>query len=75
MSIDIEYLNNLKLNKVSINRFGNVHDRVPIQRVVGITSSGNNLICIVDNKLIHVPLEEIEIESAHVKTLETVEFN
>lgn len=75
MVIDIEYLNSLKLNKVSINRFGKVHDRVSIQRVVGMTSSGNNLICIVDNKLVHVPLDEIEIESAYAKTLETVEFN
>ncbi len=30
MSIDFEYLNNLKLNKVSIDKFGNVHDRVSI---------------------------------------------
>ena len=72
MSIDLEYLNSLKLNRVDINRFGKVHNRVPIQRVVGMTSSGNNLICIVNNKLVHVPLDEIEIESEFAKTEETV---
>ena len=72
MVIDIKYLNSLKLNKVSINRFGKVHNRVPIQRVVGMTSSGNNLICIVDNKLVHIPLEEIEIESEFTKVEDTV---
>ena len=72
MVIDIEYLNSLKLNKVSINRFEKVYDRVSIQRVVGMTSSGNNLICIIDNKLVHVPLDEVEIESEFVKTEETV---
>lgn len=72
MSIDIKYLNSLKLNRVNVNIYGETHDKVPIQRVVGITYSGNNLICIVNNKLVHIPLEEIEIESEFVKTEETV---
>lgn len=72
MSIDIKYLNSLKLNRVNVNIYGETHDKVLIQRVVGITYSGNNLICIVNNKLVHIPLEEIEIESEFVKTEETV---
>lgn len=72
MSIDIKYLNSLKLNRVNVNIYGETHDKVPIQRVVGITYSGNNLICIINNKLTHVPLEEIEIESEFIKTEETV---
>lgn len=72
MSIDMKYLNSLKLNKVNVNIYGETHDKVPIQRVVGMTHSGNNLICIINNKLTHVPLDEIEIESEFVKTEETV---
>ena len=72
MSIDIKYLNSLKLNRVNVNIYGETHDKVPIQRVVGITYSGNNLICIVNNKLVHIPLNEVEIESEFVKTEETV---
>lgn len=72
MSIDIKYLNSLKLNRVDVNIYGEIHERVPIQRVVGMTYSGNNLICIVDNKLVHVPLDEIEIESEFTKVEETI---
>lgn len=72
MSIDMKYLNSLKLNRVNVNIYGEMYDRVPIQRVVGMTYSGNNLVCIIDNKLVHVPLEEIEIESEFTKTEETV---
>lgn len=72
MSIDIKYLNSLKLNRVDVNIYGEVHDKAPIQRVVGMTSSGNNLICIVDNKLVHIPLEEIEIESEFANVEETI---
>lgn len=72
MSIDIKYLNSLKLSRVNVNIYGETHDKILIQRVVGITYSGNNLICIVDNKLVHVPLDEVEIESEFTKTEETV---
>lgn len=72
MSIDMKYLNSLKLNRVNVNIYGEVHDRVPIQRVVGMTYSGNNLIYIVNNKLVHIPLNEVEIESEFAETEETV---
>lgn len=72
MNIDIKYLNSLKLNRVNVNIYGETHDKVPIQRVVGITYSGNNLICVINNKLTHVPLDEIEIESEFIKTEETI---
>ena len=72
MSIDMKYLNSFKLNRVNVNIYGGTYDKVPIQRVVGITYSGNNLICIINNKLTHVPLDEVEIESEFVKTEETV---
>lgn len=76
MGINIEYLNSLKLNRIHANIYGEILNKIPIQRVVGITYNGNDLICIVDSKLTQVPLGEIEIESEVVeaaKVAETVE--
>ena len=73
MNIDIEYLNDLKLNRVNKNIYGEILSKVPIKRVIGITYNGNDLICIVGSKLIQVPLGEIEIESEVVETEKVVE--